>query len=340
MGMKILITGGLGFLGHHLSRRLLRAYPDCELTLVDDLSSSRIDYAWLRGRAEVRIGDFLRWKAGGRRFDRIYHLASPVGSLGILARAGRIAKDITDLAVHAGETAMETGASLLYVSSSEVYGKPGIQSETDEARVPVASGARMEYLLGKLAGEHVLRNLSSRHGFRLTLVRPFNVLGEHQTARIGFVVPIFFERALSGEPLPLFYGGAQRRCFCHADDVAEGLVAVQEGGEAGGLYNLGNPGNRVSVSGLAERIRDLCESKSTLEAFDPGDRFGSQFLEASEKVPSIAKAAGLGWRPRIDLDEALRRVHRHYRTLAEGSVHAEHRPGIPGLADRHGAPAP
>lgn len=340
MALRILVTGGLGFLGHHLCRRLLRSHPDCELTVVDNLSSSRIDQGWMRGRAEVRIGDFLDWNPGGRRFDRLYHLASPVGSLGILSRAGRIAKEITDLAVHAGETAMAAGASLLYVSSSEVYGKPGMQSETDEAWVPTASGARMEYLLGKLAGEHLLRNLAARHGFRLTLVRPFNVLGEHQTARIGFVVPTFFERALAGEPLPIFYGGAQRRCFCHAEDLAAGLETVQEKGEAGGLYNLGNPGNRISIRLLAERIRRLCGSRSPLEALDPSERFGSQYLEAAEKVPSIAKAAGLGWMPRIDLEAALRRVQGHYLGWDGGEDHARHRIGEPGLADRHGARVP
>ena len=311
--MRILVTGGLGFLGQHLARCLLRAYPACALTLVDDLSSSRLDHAWLAGRAEIRVEDFsaLVWK--GRDLDRIYHLASPVGSLGILAGSGRVAKMITDLAVRAGELAAETGASLLYVSSSETYGRSGARSEEDEVTIPAGSGPRMEYLLGKLAGEHLLRNLAQRNRFRLTLVRPFNTIGEHQSSRIGFVVPTFFENALAGRPLPLFFGGGQTRCFCHAEDMAEGLLAVQEKGTAGEIYNLGNPENGTSIRALAEAIRSLCGSSSPLEAIDPRERFGSQYLEASAKMPRIDKVrAHTGWSPTIGLKAALDRIHAHY----------------------------
>jgi nucleoside-diphosphate-sugar epimerase len=320
MEKKILITGGLGFLGQHLARYLLRTHPGCQLTIIDNLSSSKINYEQLQNRAEILIADFRTVSLAGRRFSRIYHLASPVGSLGILARSGYVAKEITDLALRAGELAADSGAAVLYVSSSEVYGKAGVQREVDELAVPVQTGTRMEYSLGKLAGEHLLGNLAARFGFRLTVVRPFNALGEGQSARIGFVVPTFFRNALAGKPLPLFNGGNQIRCFCHAEDVARGLVAIQERGKDRHTYNIGNPDNAVSIRELAMRIRELCASDSQLETVDPTQRFGAHYLEASAKSPCIDKIkADTGWTPAIDLDSALTRVYDYYSTMREGN---------------------
>ncbi len=316
MERKILITGGLGFLGQHLARYLLRTDPACQLTIIDNLSSSEINYAWLHNRAEILTADFRTVPLAGRRFSRIYHLASPVGSLGILTRSGYVAKEITDLALRAGELAADNGAAVLYVSSSEVYGKAGVQREDDELAVPVQTGTRMEYSLGKLAGEHLLCNLAARFGFRLTVVRPFNALGEGQSARIGFVVPTFFRNALAGKPLPLFHGGNQIRCFCHAEDVARGLVAIQERGKDRQTYNIGNPGNAVTIRELAMRIRELCASDSQLETVDPTQRFGAHYLEASAKSPCIDKIkADTGWTPAIDLDSALTRVYDYCSTI-------------------------
>jgi nucleoside-diphosphate-sugar epimerase len=321
MENKVLITGGLGFMGQHLARHLLRADPSCRLTIVDNLSSSKINYAWLQNRAEIMIADFRTVSLASRTFTHIYHLASPVGSLGILTRSGYVAKEISDLALRAGELAANNGAALLYVSSSEVYGKAGVQREDDELTVPVQTGTRMEYSLGKLAGEHLLRNLAARFGFRLTVVRPFNALGEGQSARIGFVVPTFFQNALAGKPLPLFNGGNQIRCFCHAEDVARGLVAIQEHGKDRHTYNLGNPDNAVTIRDLALRIRDLCASDSKLETVDPTQRFGVHYLEASAKSPCIDKIkTHTGWTPAIDLDNALTRVHQYYSsTMRKGN---------------------
>jgi nucleoside-diphosphate-sugar epimerase len=321
MEKKILITGGLGFLGQHLARHLLRSDPDCELTIIDNLSSSEINYGWLENRAEILTADFRTISLANRRFSRVYHLASPVGSLGILKRSGYVAEEITNLALRAGELAADTGAAVLYVSSSEVYGKAGAQREDDVLTVPVQTGTRMEYSLGKLAGEHLLRNLAARFGFRLTVVRPFNALGEGQSAQIGFVVPTFFRNALAGRPLPLFNGGNQVRCFCHAEDIARGLVAVQERGKDCHTYNLGNPGNAVTIRELAIRIRDLCASHSPLEIVDPTQRFGAHYLEASEKSPCIDKIkADTGWTPAIHLDAALTRVYDSRSATREGNA--------------------
>jgi nucleoside-diphosphate-sugar epimerase len=135
------------------------------------------------------------------------------------------------------------------------------------------------------------------------------------------VVPTFFENALAGTPLPLFNEGNQIRCFCHAEDIARGLIAIQERGKDRHTYNIGNPGNAVTIRELAMRIRELCASDSQLETVDPTQRFGAHYLEASAKSPCIDKIkADTGWTPAIDLDSALRRAYHYYSAMREGNA--------------------
>lgn len=315
MSDRVLITGGLGFMGYHLARYLLQRNPATRVTLVDNLSSTRIQDAGLLSRARVclqDLGDDLPDRAG---FDHIYHLASPVGSQGILSRTGSIVQDILRLTHHVMDLALRTGARLLLVSSSEVYGRDGVHEEEACLRVHPRAGARAEYALGKIASEVVLRNVSQVRPLRYNVCRPFNVIGEHQSAGLGFVVPTFFECALAGRDLPVFAPGTQRRSFCHVSDVVRGLVAIQESAVEGEVFNVGNDRNVTTIAGLAERIRDLCESSSRVVQVDSLARFGPLYSEAFEKLPCLAKIRSrLGWEPLLDLETSLSRIHAWYHT--------------------------
>lgn len=221
---------------------------------------------------------------------------------------------ISDLAIRAAEIAADSKASLLYVSSSETYGKSGLQLESDNLLIPVSFGARMEYMLGKLSAEHMIHNMSIRHGFRMTTVRPFNIIGEHQSSRIGFVVPTFIENALKNKPLPVFYGGLQTRCFCYVEDMVDGLIAVQENGKNRETYNLGNPYNETSILNLGQKIKNICNSSSAIESVIPENIYGKTFIEASSKKPSIEKInLHTGWKPETDLDSALLKIATCYK---------------------------
>ncbi len=227
MSKRILVTGGLGFIGLQLCRQLLADDSHTDLTVVDNLSSTRLDYSELQGRATINVADMRSLKESDARYDQIYHLASPVGSLGILEKNGHIATDIIELANKAAALAQSSGARLLYLSSSEVYGRDGQHAESVELIVPARRGARMEYSLGKLTAEHVLFNLAMEEQFEIRVVRPFNVAGEWQSAQLGFVIPKFFDAALNGHPLQIYGDGSQRRSFCHVSDLARGVIAVQ-----------------------------------------------------------------------------------------------------------------
>lgn len=313
---SILITGGLGFIGYHLCSTLTRQYPGSKLTIVDNLSSTQIDPALVSQFSDIHILDLSEFDSRGRKFDEIYHLASPVGSLGILQSNGYVAHSISQLAMKAADIASDCSATLLYLSSSEVYGRDGQHTEDIELRVPSLRGTRMEYALGKLTAEHILINRSINDEFKLRIVRPFNVIGPWQSAEIGFVIPTFFAAALAGKPLPVFGDGLQKRSFCLVDDLVQGMIAVQQHGHNQSIYNLGNPGNIISIKSLANAIIKLCNSTSIVKNTDPTELFGSIYLEAFQKLPDITKARRhTGWYPQSDLPAALSNCKSFYQKL-------------------------
>jgi nucleoside-diphosphate-sugar epimerase len=302
--MKILVTGGLGFMGYHLVELLIESNPADEIHIVDDLSSTKTDFKRFKDKAKINIQD-LRDYSPKLEFDRIYHLASPVGSLGILFRNKSIALDILELADKAVRTPLSKNGRMLYVSSSEIYGQNGARTETDDQVVRFQQGPRMEYALGKLSAEHMLLNHCNKSGTDLRIIRPFNAIGMYQSADLGFVIPRFFSAALRGEPITVYGDGTQRRAFCHATDIVSGIHTVMENGSSGEIYNVGNDGNIISISQLALKIKEICKSKSEIINVNPQDLHGKEYLEAFEKIPNLSKISSLGWKAKIDLEKAL-----------------------------------
>lgn len=320
---RILVTGGLGFVGYHLCHSLLNTYPDCVLTVVDNLSSTVLDYQTLRNRAEIHICDLRDFSPRNPDYDDIYHLASPVGSLQILKRHGQIARDILELAHAANDIAAKCSAQLLYLSSSEVYGRDGEHSETADQVVPDRRGTRMEYALGKLTAEHVLLNLADNQTHDLRIVRPFNIIGEHQSEELGFVVPSFFNAAINNAPLLVHGNGEQTRSFCAVEDLVAGLIAVQTHGRSSTIYNVGNPHNKTSILQLAENIKRICQSSSAISLVDPAMRYGPHYLEAYNKMPAIERVIDhTGWTPKQPLHSILTSLHAHFQYACKDTTHA------------------
>ncbi len=325
MSKRILVTGGLGFIGLQLCRQLLADDSHTDLTVVDNLSSTRLDYSELVGRVTINVADMRTLKESDARYDQIYHLASPVGSLGILAKNGHIATDIIELANKSAALARSSGASLLYLSSSEVYGRDGQHTESVELIVPARRGARMEYSLGKLTAEHVLFNLAMEDQFEVRVVRPFNVAGEWQSAQLGFVIPKFFDAAHNGNPLQIYGDGSQRRSFCHVSDLARGVIAVQNDAPADEIYNVGNPDNITSIEALAHTIRSLCRSTSSIEHVDPCKLHGKRFIEAFDKIPDITRLTSCSqWTPVTTLNETLSLIHQFYLSRSSAQTQIAH----------------
>lgn len=324
---QILVTGGFGFLGGHLIELLIRD-PANQVHIVDNLSTSPLPVEDLLreidpgGRSTYSIIDiesFGRDRAD-ERWDEIYHLASVVGPAGVLPHAGRIAASIVNDSMTMADLAQRSGARLVDVSTSEVYGggQAGYCSETMSKIVPATSSARLEYAVGKLAAETALLNLAETRNLDVRIVRPFNVTGPRQSGRGGFVLPRFIGQALSGVDITVFGDGRQIRAFTHVKDMVNGIVHAMRNGCKGGVYNLGNPANRCSILDLAEEVKRLSETKSKIVFVDPKSIYGPLYEEANNKFPDATKAiAELKWEPRYGRHEAIRDTVNYMRGLPE-----------------------
>ena len=312
--MKILVTGGNGFIGSYLIKELVKKYPKSKIGIVDDLSSSELTREKTKFYKDNKI-KFYRQKVEnfsfqGRHYDQIYHLASPVGPVGVLKYAGLMGKVIINDAVKMANLAIKCNARLLSVSTSEVYGparvKKSGQKESSNKIVPSEITVRLEYGTGKLLSEVSLLNLAKVTKLKVNFVRPFNIIGPHQNGSLGFVVPRFVESALANKPLTIFGTGEQLRCFTHVQDIVEAMILLMDSTLTNKIFNIGNPKNVSSIRNLAEKIIELSGSKSKLKFIDPRTIYGPLYAEAWNKIPDISLIKSeMNWRPRYQLIDLL-----------------------------------
>ena len=312
---QILVTGGAGFIGTHLVNELARRYRNAAIDVVDDLSNSFTEEA--RKEFFKRHGiNFYKAKVeefefpAGRKYDMIFHLASPVGPAGVLLYAGSMGAMIVNDALKMARRALQDDAKLLCVSTSEVYGshpegdRP--QREDIPKIVPAKVTVRLEYGVGKLLMEIALLNLAKVEPLRVNFIRPFNIIGPYQKGEVGFVVPRFVAAALKGEPLTVFGDGTQKRTFTHVADIVRPMIDLMETEYRGNIYNVGNPANLCSIKELAERVVRLAGSKSEIRYVNPKEIYGPLYEEAWNKIADVTRITNdLGWKPRYSLDEIL-----------------------------------
>lgn len=317
MAKRFLVTGGFGFIGSHLTERLLA--DGARAHVVDDLSTSPISldaYLDLLGRPAALTHDLctvLDYCQGNPRdsFDGVFHLASVVGPVGVLPHAGKIAHMmINDMTALSG-LASRMGAKIVDVSTSEVYGggRDGWCSEDDTKLIQANVTVRLEYAVGKLAAETALVNRTKVSPLQASIVRPFNVAGPRQSAKGGFVLPRFIQQALAGEPLTVYHDGTMVRAFTHVSDIVDGILLTMERGENGRAYNIGNPRNKTTILELAKRVLRVTGSRSGISFVDPAAIFGPLFAEANDKYPDASLALrSLGWDPKHEIDAVIQDV--------------------------------
>ena len=312
---KVLITGGMGFIGKFLVRKIL-SERDYEISIVDNLSSSSMDRQIIENsRVSFFEEDFSEWKLPEEEnYHQIYHLSSPVGPVGILKYKGIIGKIIVNQLYKVSSMAIDMGAKLMEISTSEVYGKHPDnedegQRESIDKIVPSTITVRLEYGVAKLLCEIILKNLSRENDLNYICVRPFNIVGPTQNDDLGFVVPRFLRQALTNQPITIYGDGTQKRTFTHVEDFADAAFSLMESDVSGDVFNIGNPDNVISIIELAKKIKESTKSLSELVFVDPKTLFGNDFAEAWNKIPNVEKLIStIEWEPRWYLDGIVKQI--------------------------------
>lgn len=318
--MKILITGGAGFVGSHLADKLLG--EGHEVTVIDDLSTGRYsNIAHLDGNPNFRllIDTVLNTRLMEdliRDTDRVYHMASAVGVRLIMERPVQTIETIfrgTDVVLG---FCSRYRKRVLVPSTSEVYGK-GVSvpfREEDDLLTGSTDKHRWAYACAKTLDEFLALAHWKETQLPVVVVRLFNTVGPRQTGQYGMVVPRFVQAALKNEPIPVYGDGEQSRCFGHVADVVEGLTKLLDDPRCfGEVINIGN-NEEISINGLAKRAIELTGSTSEIKYLTYDEVYGAGFEDMARRVPSLEKAERLiGYKPTRTLDNIINDVAAEFR---------------------------
>jgi UDP-glucose 4-epimerase len=319
--MKVLITGGAGFIGSHLSELLLD--NGHEVWVLDDLSTgSERNVTHLRDRTDFHliVDSVLTSNVVNElvhKCDVVYHLAAAVGVRLIVEQPVRTL--VTN--IQGTETVLEYcnrfGKRVLVASTSEVYGdrlEPESLSEGSRRIYGPTTARRWAYAESKALDEFLALAYHQERGLDCVVVRLFNTVGPRQSGQYGMVIPNFVANALAGRPLEIHGDGTQTRCFCHVQDTIRGLMGLMdERSTSGEIFNLGST-ERITIRDLAEKIIELTGSSSELVGVPYDQVYGQGIEDMLHRAPSIEKIrAAIGWEPTRDLDQILGDVLEYVR---------------------------
>lgn len=314
--MHILVTGGAGFIGSHLSRALL-ARGD-SVAVLDNMSTGRFENIEpLVGRpgfsfAIDDLNNALVLDRLASQADAIVHLAAAVG-VKLVVEQPTETIETNVLGTHAVlDAARRYRCRTLIASTSEVYGK-GVRipfAEDDDLLLGPSSRSRWSYAVSKLLDEFLGLAAHREYGLPVTVTRFFNTVGPVQTGRYGMVVPRFVRQALRGEPLTVYGDGEQSRCFCHVQDTVRALLCLLDRADetAGQVYNVGST-EEISINQLAEQVIRQTGSESEIVYIPYREAYAPGFEDMRRRVPDTSKLhAAIGWHPTHTLDDILRDV--------------------------------
>jgi UDP-glucose 4-epimerase len=318
--MRILITGGAGFIGSHLSDALIA--DGHEVFVLDNLSTGSIDNVeQLKSNPKFHytIESVTNEPVLAEMIDRcdvVFHLAAAVG-----------VKKIVEEPVHTIETnvhgtevvlkhANKKKKLVVIASTSEVYGKSidvPFREDADLVLGPTPKH-RWAYACSKAIDEFLALAYWKERKLPVVIVRLFNTVGPRQTGQYGMVIPNFVRQALAGHPITVFGDGEQSRSFTYVGDVVRALVALMHEPRAiGEVFNIGN-GSEISIRALAEKIREMTGSDSEIVTIPYDEAYEAGFEDMPRRVPDITKLRNLiAYEPKVQLEETLETIIEHFR---------------------------
>jgi UDP-glucose 4-epimerase len=314
----MLVTGGAGFIGSHLTDLLLARGDD--VTVVDNLSTGRREnlpatHERLRF-IEADLSDALHALGRGERFDEIYHLAAAVGVSLVMADPIRsietnVEQTAALLRFAVSRSQAGGGVPVLLASSSEVYGKSSKSpfSEEDDAVYGPTTIGRWSYACSKAIDEYLGLAYANQHRLPVVVARFFNTVGPRQVGDYGMVLPRFVRAALLAEPLTVYGDGAQTRCFCDVRDVVEVLPRMLAAPACHGrVYNVGSD-RPISIRGLADLVIGTLGSRSAVRLLPYTEAYPPGFEDLRRREPDLARIrAALGFAPRHTLERTIRDI--------------------------------
>src|SRR5258705_1592869 len=314
--MRILVTGGAGFIGSHLCERLLADGHDV-LCLDNFFTGRRVNIVHL---LESRHFELIRHDVIEPillEVDQIYNLACPASPIHYQYNPVKTVKTSVMGMINMLGLAKRVRARILQASTSEVYGDPLVHPQTEDYWGNVNPiGLRSCYDEGKRIAETLMMDYHRQNKVDTRIARIFNTYGPRMLEDDGRVVSNFIVQAFRGEPLTLYGAGDQTRSFCYVGDLLEGLIGLMNTDDLHQPVNLGNPGE-FTIKQLAEEVVRICGSKSDVEYLPlPED-------DPKQRRPDISRAQKLlDWNPTIPLNEGLQKTISYFKQRADGKQQA------------------
>ena len=310
--MKTLITGGAGFIGSHLSDRLLSS--EQQVVILDDLSAGNKENLtpFIENKnISIAEGSILDQELVTKLMKDVTHCYHLAASLGV-EKINNDPIDSLEVNLKGSEivlnAAANEGVRTLLASSSEVYGKNPLipLNENSDRVLGSPEVARWSYSEAKAMDELHAFQLHKNLSFPVTIARFFNTVGPRQSGSYGMVLPRFVKAALTNQPLIVYGDGTQSRTFCSVTDVVEALILLMDNPKSvGQAFNIGST-NEISISELAKKVIELTNSSSKINYKKHSEVFGNNFEEPSRRVPDISKIKDfVGWQPSTSLEKVI-----------------------------------
>ena len=320
--MKFLITGGAGFIGSHLTEKLIKRKDD--VVILDNMSTgmhrnltNTQNYVNLvNGNVlDKRVVDELVNKC-----DYVIHLAAALGVFNIVNKPLESLRTNLQGTENLLESADKYSKPILIASTSEVYGKNDKVplNEEDDRIIGHPLKSRWSYSEAKAVDESLAYFYYLENKLPIRIVRFFNTVGPRQVGQYGMVVPRFVAAAIRNEPIQVFGSGDQIRCFCHVSDAIRALLLVIDSDQAiGQVFNVGN-NQQISIMDLAKKVIEITGSKSEIKKIPYSEAYPAGFEDMQRRVPDISKIKNvLGWSPEIGLDQIIRDIADFHRIEKE-----------------------